>query len=74
LSVPADLLPIQPGWAAFFRKKRILVVRCAGGTMLGVMNVRPEARKDWKAHEFWNVLTQEKGPTKQVYFGEVPKI
>ena len=63
----------EPGWATLDTSGKVIAIRCAGGTVLGVMKVKPEGKPDRWANEFWNGLKEVKSHAKQIFFGNVPK-
>lgn len=50
----AQLLSPTPGQSAFSKEAGMLLIRCAGGSVLGVTKVKPEGKADRPAGEFWN--------------------
>ncbi|KAF8955349.1 formyl transferase [Flammula alnicola] len=68
-----ESLSTDPGWATFTKTNGMLLVRCAGDSVLGVTKVKPWGKPDRFAGEFWNGLRDvKKGAAKQVFFG-LPK-
>ncbi|KIM46735.1 hypothetical protein M413DRAFT_440317 [Hebeloma cylindrosporum] len=68
---PESLRP-EPGWATLDTSGKILSIRCAEGTVLGVTKVKPEGKPFRYAQEFWHGLKGVKSHAKQIYFGNLP--
>ncbi|KAF9559460.1 Formyltransferase [Agrocybe pediades] len=64
----AAALPQEPGSVTLTNK--VLTIRCADSTVLGVSVVKPEGKSDRNAHEFWNGLRAVKQGEKFVEFGK----
>ncbi|KJA25516.1 hypothetical protein HYPSUDRAFT_134506 [Hypholoma sublateritium FD-334 SS-4] len=47
-------LPDAPARMVFSKKHRLLIVRCAGDTLLGVGRVKSDGKKEIGAQEWWN--------------------
>ncbi|KAF5311162.1 hypothetical protein D9619_007829 [Psilocybe cf. subviscida] len=50
----AQRLSPTPGQSTFSKAADMLLIRCAGGSVLGVTKVKPEGKADRPAGEFWN--------------------
>jgi methionyl-tRNA formyltransferase len=66
-------LSSEPGWATLNKAEKLIAIRCAGGTVLGLTKVKPEGKPDRWATEFWHGLRGVKNHAKQVFFGYIPK-
>ena len=63
----------EPGWATLDPSGKVIAIRCAEGTVLGVVKVKPEGKSDRWANEFWNGLKGVKSRAKQIFFGDIPE-
>ncbi|KAF8885387.1 formyl transferase [Gymnopilus junonius] len=62
-------LSSRPGETVLSKSDKMLLIRCAADTVLGVTKVKPEGKPDRNAGEFWRGLRAVKEGAKQVVFG-----